>query len=77
MENHYRRYCALEAPLEEDPEMKLLKQRLQQEAGELEQVLARLPEPDRTTVTEYLGICAEVSQRIVELVCFLPDGASS
>ena len=71
-EQHYTRYCAIEKALENDGELGLLKRRLEAVTCELQTVLSRLSEEDRATVTEYLGIQAEIDQRIVELACFIP-----
>ena len=66
----YTRYCAVEEQWDNDKELSMLKQRLAEESAALNRVLARLPEEDRAVVSEYLGLLAEIGQRIVELACF-------
>ena len=66
----YARYCAIEELLENDKELGALKQRLAEESSALNRVLDRLSEEDRAVISEYLGLLAEIEQRIVELSCF-------
>ena len=66
----YARYCAIEEQLENDKELGALKQRLAEETAALNRILDRLPEEDRAVILEYLGLLAEIEQRIVELSCF-------
>ena len=66
----YARYCAIEELLENDKELGALKQRLAAESAALNRVLDRLSEEDRAVISEYLGLIAEIEQRIVELSCF-------
>ena len=66
----YARYCAIEELLENDKELGALKQRLAEESAALNRVLDRLSEEDRAVISEYLGLMAEIEQRIVELSCF-------
>ena len=66
----YARYCAIEEQLVNDKELGALKQRLAEESSALNRVLDRLSEEDRAVISEYLGLLAEIEQRIVELSCF-------
>ena len=66
----YARYCAVEEQLVNDKELGALKQRLAEESSALNRVLDRLSEEDRAVISEYLGLMAEIEQRIVELSCF-------
>ena len=66
----YARYCAIEEQLVNDKELGALKQRLAEESSALNRVLDRLSEEDRAVISEYLGLMAEIEQRIVELSCF-------
>ena len=66
----YAHYCTIEEKLETDEELKLLKQRLQKASGQIQALMSQLTEKQRSVLTEYLGICAEIDQRIVELTCF-------
>ena len=66
----YARYCAIEEQLVNDKELGALKQRLAEESAALNRVLDRLSEGDRAVISEYLGLMAEIEQRIVELSCF-------
>ena len=69
-EKDYTRYCAIEVRLKNDDEMKVLKHRLEAASADLDSVLSRLSNGEQAAVTEYLGILAEIQQRIVELACF-------
>ena len=66
----YSRYIAIEEKLENDEELKHLKQQLQETSGQVQALMSQLTEDQRQTLTEYLGICAEIDQRIVEIACF-------
>ena len=66
----YDRYRAIEALLESDEELSILKQRLLKASMELESILARLAEDEQAVITEYTGLLAEIEQRIVEIACF-------
>ena len=66
----YTRYCAIEEKLENDEELNYLKQRLQDTSELIQTLMSQLTEEQRGILAEYLGICAEAAQRIVEIACF-------
>ncbi len=68
--NYYARYYAIEEALENDEELNHLKQRLQQTEQEVRAIMPNLTEEQHQILTEYLGICAEIDQRIVEIASF-------
>ena len=70
IEEAYERYCALEEKLENDEELKELKERLREASEQVSALLSQLTEEQRQILTEYLGTCAEAYQRIVEIACF-------
>ena len=70
IEEAYARYCAIEEKLDKDEELNHLKQRLQETSGQVCSLMAQLTEQQRSILTEHLGICAEIDQRIVEIACF-------
>ena len=70
IEEAYARYCAIEEKLDKDEELNHLKQRLQETSGQVHSLMAQLTEQQRSILTEHLGICAEIDQRIVEISCF-------
>ena len=70
MDKAYSRYCAIEEKLENDEELNHLKQRLQETSEQVRTLMSQLTEEQRGILAEYLGVCAEIDQRIVEIVCF-------
>ena len=66
----YARYCAIEEKLENDEDLKYLKQRMQETAEQVRTLMSQLTEEQRSILAEYLGTCAEATQRIVEISCF-------
>lgn len=68
--NYYDRYRAIEQLLEDDAELKHLKQRLQQAEEKLRVMMPSLTGEQKEILTEYLGVCGEIDQRIVEIVSF-------
>ena len=66
----YARYCAIEEKLEIDEELNHLKQRLQETSEQVRTLMSQLTEEQRGILAEYLGVCAEIDQRIVEIACF-------
>ena len=68
--DHYLRYCAIEEILENDKDLNHLRARLQTIADQIHTLLSHLTEEQRQILIEYLGVCAEVDQRIVEIACF-------
>jgi len=68
--DYYTRYCAIEEALKNDEEINHLKQRLQETATQIPILISHLTKEQRQILTEYLGLCAEIDQRIVEIACF-------
>ena len=66
----YSRYCEIEEKLENDEELNHLKQRLQETFEQVQALMSQLTEEQIAILAEYLGTCAEVDQRIVEIACF-------
>ena len=69
----YAHYCAIEEKLENDEELKHIKQRLRETAEQVRALMSQLTEEQRQILAEYLGTCAEADQRIVEIACFCDD----
>jgi len=70
LERAYERFCALNAQIQSDDELYDLMHRLHTESEALEQLLDRLSPEDSSIITEYLGICGEINERIVEIAAF-------
>ena len=68
--SYYARYCAIEQALEDDEELKDLKQRLQKSERNLRAMMPNLTGEQQEILTEYLGVCSEIDQRIVEIASF-------
>lgn len=66
----YTRYNAIEEQLEMDEELNHLKQKLQEASKQIRALMSQLTAEQRDILTEYLGICAEIDQRIIEIACF-------
>ena len=70
IEEVYARYCAIEDKLEDDWELRHLRQQLYEKTSALGQVLCQLTPAQCSVICEYLDVCAEIDQRIVEIACF-------
>ena len=66
----YARYHAIEKQLETDEELNHLKQRLQKNWEQVHTLISQLTAEQQGILAEYLGTCAEVDQRIIEITCF-------
>ena len=66
----YTCYNAIGEHLETDEELNYLKQKLQEASKQLCVLMSQLSAEQRDILTEYLGICAEIDQRIIEIACF-------
>ena len=64
-----RRYLQLQAMLEADEEYISLTDRREAILPALMAALDALPEAQRDAVIEYLGLCAELENRTMELAC--------
>lgn len=65
----YRRYLQLQTMLETDEEYIALMVQREAKLPALMAALEILPEAQRDAVTEYLGLCAELENRAMELAC--------
>ena len=70
LDEPYKNYCALEETLESDEELRFLKKQLQEQESAVNRVLSQLSEQQRAVIINYIGICAEIDQRIAEICCF-------
>ena len=66
----YSRYCAIEEKLEKDEELNILKQRLWETSEQINTLMSQMTGEQQQILAEYLGTCAEIDQRIVEIACF-------
>lgn len=67
----YSRYCAVQKAMETDEEYLWLEERRLQQDRRLAALLDSLPEEQKGIIIEYIGICAEQSERILEIACFV------
>ena len=66
----YAQYNTIEEQLETDEELNHLKQRLRKTSEQVHALISQLTAEQQDILTEYIGTCAEVDQRIVEIACF-------
>ena len=73
MENKaHERYKWLNRQLETDEEILHLMQRLRQAQPDFQAAMNALSQDHRDSITEYLGILAELSDRTTEICCYVP-----
>ena len=73
MENKaHQRYKWLCQQREEDAEYLHLLERLRQAQPDFADAMELLPPEHRESVTEYLGILAELYDRVTEICCYVP-----
>ena len=72
LQHAYERYRALERELETDEEYRFLMDRLNSLFPAFSDLMNDLDESQRDIIFEHLGLCAEISERIAEILCFLP-----
>lgn len=65
----YRRYLQLQTMLEADDEYVSLMGRREAKLPAMKAALETLPEAQRESVIEYLGLCAELENRAMEIAC--------
>ena len=65
----HRKYEKLVHMLEEDEEYSLLAQQLHQQTRLLRSVLLSLPDDKKQIIANYVGLCAEMELRIMDIVC--------
>ena len=68
----YRRYEYVQKQLQTDEEYLALEGQRREREAEFRALMGKLPEDQRSVVTEYIGICAELEERALELACFAP-----
>ena len=69
----YARYRRLVEQLETDPEYLTLEKARGEREPALLAVMECLADEQRAVITDYLGIRAELEQRMLEIACFLGD----
>lgn len=69
----HERYKWIKRQLEEDPEFLHLQDRLREAAPDFSAAMDALSPEHRQSITEYLGILAELSDRTVEICCLMPQ----
>ena len=73
MENKaHERYKWIKRQSEEDEEFLHLMERLRQATPDFQAAMDFLPPEHRENVTEYLGILGELSDRTMEICCYMP-----
>ena len=73
MENKaHGRYKWIQRQLETDEEYLHLMERLRQATPDFRAAMNALPPEHRESITEYLGILAELSDRTTEICCYVP-----
>lgn len=68
----YVRYKQLMNQLEIDPEYLALEDERRTRERLFLAVIENLSEEQRAAVTDYIGICGELEQRMLEIACFAP-----
>ena len=69
----HERYKWLKQQQEEDTEYLYLMERLRQAHPDFAAAMNFLPPEHRESVTEYLGILEELSDRTTEICCYMPE----
>lgn len=72
IEKATRRYEQIQEALVTDEEYRYLEEQRQMLETEFHGVLTVLTEEQRAAISAYIGICAEMTERTVEVACFLP-----
>ena len=72
LQRAYERYRALVKELETDNEYLFLMDKLNTLAPSFSDLMNGLDESQQCIITEHLGLCSEISERITEILCFLP-----
>lgn len=66
------RYTFVQKRLETDAEYLALEERHREQYREFQELMQSLTEEQRQVVTEFVGICAELDERALEIACFAP-----
>ena len=66
----YRRYQWIQGQVETDAEYRALKRRLETQESAFFAVMENLTEDQQQTIHEYIGLCAELDERELEIACF-------
>jgi hypothetical protein len=73
MENKaHERYKWIRGQEDTDGEYRHLLQRLRENGPAFQAAMEALPQEHRESVTEHLGILAELYERITEICCYVP-----
>ena len=68
----HARYKWIHSQMEEDAEFLHLRERLRQAGPDFQAAMDALSPEHRQSITEYLGILGEISDRITEISCYVP-----
>lgn len=68
----YERYKWIARQLETDPEYLHLMARLREHEPAFQAALKALSQEDRESILEHMGICGELSDRMMEICCYMP-----
>ena len=66
----YKAYLQAINEAQTDPEYLALEQRFRELEPQFRTALHTLPEDCRSAVIEYIGVCGELQNRLLELACF-------
>ena len=72
LEQAYKRYEYIRKAQESDSEFLALRQRFLAQEPVFRTLMEGLQPEQREVITEYLGILAELEERVMELACFAP-----
>ena len=68
----HERYKWIKRQVEQDAEYLYLMARLREHEPAFQRALNALSPEDRESILEHLGICGELSDRMMEICCFMP-----
>lgn len=67
----YQRYKAVQKQLEIDEEYRMLKKQQEAQQIQFQAVMRTLTERQQQIITEFIGTCAELDERELEIACFV------
>lgn len=68
----HARYKWIRQQVEQDGEYLHLMARLRENQPAFQRALNALSPEDRESILEHLGICGEISERMIEIGCYMP-----
>ena len=68
----YKKFCCLQKQLETDPEYLALEDERRVREHSFLAAIGDLREEQRAAILDYLGVCGELAQRMLEIACFTP-----